>query len=76
LEHATDLANALLANNVDPNAFDKDGKSPLHVAIKKQNLSALEFASKRPEFNFNQKAIGQVKTLLQYAVKKSQVDCF
>jgi ankyrin repeat protein len=35
LAHAPLLANELLERNVQANLIDRDGKSPIHVAIKK-----------------------------------------
>lgn len=38
------LANTLLTHGVDPNHVDDEGKTPLHVAIKKQQIGAVRFA--------------------------------
>lgn len=44
LVHGPLLANLLLDRKVNLNLIDKDGKSPLLVAIKKSQLQAIEFA--------------------------------
>ena len=38
------ILGAKLLDRIDPNLIDKEGKSPLHVAIKKEQLHALKFA--------------------------------
>jgi len=38
LNFAAELGKKLLDSNVDPNLVDKEGKAPLHVAIKKEQL--------------------------------------
>jgi len=48
LKYAGQLASLLLARKVNLNLIDKDGKSPVLVAIKKSQIEALKFAH---EFN-------------------------
>jgi ankyrin repeat protein len=43
IQQAAVLGSKLL-EKIDPNFIDKEGKSPLHVAIKKEQLLALKFA--------------------------------
>jgi len=41
LKNAAILANYLIDNNLEVNLIDSEGKSPLHVAVKKQQIEAL-----------------------------------
>ena len=69
-EKAALLGSKLLEVDVDPNLVDKEGKSPLHVAIKKEQILALRFALETNRFNLNVKGRGG-RTLLHYSVKKA-----
>ena len=42
-KNAPKLADLLIESNVSLNLVDKDGKSPLHVALKKNQLQALQY---------------------------------
>ena len=54
LQYASELARVLIIDKkVDPNHIDKDGKAPLHVAIKKTQTEALLFAKNLGLFDFN-----------------------
>ena len=64
-----------LLEKIDPNLIDKEGKSPLHVAIKKEQLLALKFALQTNKFNLDVKGRGG-RTLLHYSVKKAQSNMF
>lgn len=64
-----------LLENLDPNLVDKEGKSPLHVAIKKEQIAAFKFALQTKKFNLNIKGRGG-RTLLHYSVKKAQPEIF
>ena len=50
LRHAIELAELLIARKVNLNLIDKDGKSPVLVAIKKSQIEALQFAHKHNLF--------------------------
>ena len=50
--NAPQLADLLIRSNVSLNLVDKDGKSPLHVALKKQQLQALQYIH---EYNINKR---------------------
>ena len=41
--HAPRLADLLIEHKVSLNLVDKDGKTPLHVAIKKQQIQAMQY---------------------------------
>jgi ankyrin repeat protein len=42
-KHAPQLADLLIARNIDINHVDRDGKSPLHLALKKFQIDALKY---------------------------------
>ena len=50
--NAPNLADLLVNHKVSLNLIDKDGKSPLHVAIKKQQIQALQYIH---DFNIKKK---------------------
>lgn len=64
-----------LLDKINPDLIDKEGKSPLHVAIKKEQFLALKFALQTGKFNLNIRGRGG-RTLLHYSIKKTQVDMF
>lgn len=70
--NAPALAELLLAHKVDPNLLDKNGKTPLHSALKQEQLSAIGFASTHSCFDFNRKG-SSGRTPLHYSLKKSNL---
>jgi ankyrin repeat protein len=52
-EESKQLANALIAHGIDMNLVDNNGLSPIHVAIKKNQIEALRYA-----VNYNKRADG------------------
>ena len=73
--HAPELADLLVASNVSLNLVDKDGKSPLHVALKKQQLQALQYIH---EHNISKRgALNQGQVDLDPAVlKRNSLELF
>lgn len=78
------LANKLVRKGINLNLVDANGLTPIHVAIKKNQLKALEFAlnhnvfskqSTFPKFDFN--ATGKkLFTPLHYTILKSNYEAF
>lgn len=75
--YSQQIAKKLIQKHVDINHVDNNGLSPLHVAIKKSQIKAIEFAKFHNQsasegenkFNFNKQ--GKTKfTPLHYAVFK------
>jgi ankyrin repeat protein len=52
LDNAAELADLLVTSGVQTKQLDRDGKSPLHLAVKKDQVDALIYAADR-EWNFN-----------------------
>ena len=69
------LTEILIRNGIDCNSLDSDGKSPIHVAIKKRQLEALLFANSLPNFKLNVKGRNG-RTPLHYSVQKSESESF
>ena len=79
---ATSLGNKLIDLNINLNLIDNNGLSPLHVAIKKNQIVALKYAMKHningspiTRFDFNKKA-KKGFTALHYSIIKSNADSF
>ena len=53
-KNAPKLADLLIESNVSLNLVDKDGKSPLHVALKKQQIQALQYIH---DYNIKKRAL-------------------
>jgi ankyrin repeat protein len=74
-EEAELLACQILGEGVNPNHFDLEGKTPIHVAVKKKQLKALEFGILSRKFDLN--ASGRLEiTPLAYSIRKGQSDAF
>lgn len=74
LDNAAELADLLVTSGVQTKQLDRDGKSPLHLAVKKDQVDALIYAADR-EWSFN--TLGRLqRNLLHQAVSKTSLDCF
>jgi ankyrin repeat protein len=76
------LANSLISHGIDMNLVDNNGLSPIHVAIKKNQLDALKYASKfnmtAPVHRYFSFGVQGKKgfTPLHYSIIKSNYEAF
>ena len=76
LVNASALGELLIAEGLDCDLIDREGKSPLHVAIKRDQLEAIKFAYHTGRFDFNNTLNSSKLSPLHYTVKKAKVDSF